>query len=274
MNTPLCPISGLPMRPLFTAKVLGRHEATFFHCPESGVIHTPEPHWLAEAYSSAITATDVGLVNRNSHNRGNVSWTLSFLGLEKGPYLDLGGGYGLFTRMMRDEGFDFHTTDPYCENIFAKGHEPGPGFTAQALTAFELFEHIPNPLAFVQEAFARYQCRTIIFSTLTYGDTPPGLDWWYWCFETGQHITFYNTRSLALLAEKVGGHYFNLNEGFHIITDRPLTRIERLILKSRQAKKIYNKLTHKRRRKRQGLIPADYETARKNLRGQQAAPGA
>jgi hypothetical protein len=269
MTPPVCPISGLPTTPLLEAKILGNYDATFYHCPGSGVILTPEPVWLKEAYSSAITATDVGLVNRNLHNRGNVSWALSFLGLEHGPYLDLGGGYGLFTRLMRDEGFDFYTTDPYCENIFAKNHEPATGFTAQAVTAFELFEHIPNPLEFVRDAFERYQTRTIIFSTLTYGESPPPRDWWYWCFETGQHITFYNKKSLQLLAEKVGGYYFSLNDEFHVITDRPLTRIERLILRSRQAKKLYNKLTHKRRRRRKGLGAADYENAREKLRSQQ-----
>lgn len=269
MTAPACPISGLEMKPLFSAKVLGKYEVPFFHCPESGVIRTPDPHWLAEAYQSAITATDVGLATRNIKNREQVSWTLSFLGLEQGPYLDLGGGYGLFARLMRDEGFNFHTIDPFCENIFAKGHEPGPDFKAQAVTAFEVFEHVPDPLTFVRDAFARYRCSTILFSTLTYGDKVPADDWWYWCFETGQHITFYNERSLTLLAQKVGGHYFNLNQDFHVITEKPLTTWQKLVLKNRHVRKLYNRLTWKRRL-RETLIISDYKAARKVLRAHQS----
>jgi hypothetical protein len=269
MKTPLCPITGKPMNLLFTQKVLGKYDADFFHCPDSGIIQVAEPHWLSEAYESAITATDVGLATRNVNNRVNVSWMLAFLGLERGPYLDLGGGYGLFARLMRDEGFDFYTTDPFCENMFAKGYEPGDGFTAQAVTAFEVFEHVTDPLAFVQDAFSRYQCRTILFSTLTYGDTIPAADWWYWCFETGQHISFYNDRTLTVLAEKVGGHYFSLNRDFHVITEKPLTKYQQLVLRNRYVLRFYNKMTWKRRL-RESLIISDYKAARTRLHAKQA----
>ena len=269
MNTPVCPISGFPMKPIFNAQVLGKYDASYFHCPESGLIQTPDPHWLSEAYSSAITATDVGLATRNINNRTQSSWTLDFLGLTTGPYLDLGGGYGLFARLMRDDGFDFYTTDPFCENIFAKGYEPGAGFKAQAVTAFEVFEHVPDPLTFVRDAFSRYQCRTIIFSTLAYGDNVPASDWWYWCFETGQHITFYNDRALTQLAEKVGCHYFSLNSDFHVITDQPLSKFQRLVLRNRHARRVYNRMT-RNRRARETLIISDYKVARKALRARQS----
>ena len=261
------------MKPLFTTKVLGKYDADFFHCEESGVINTPEPHWLSEAYQSAIAAIDVGLATRNIKNRDKVAWTLSFLGLNKGPYLDLGGGYGLFARLMRDEGFDCYTTDPYCENMFAKGFEPGPGFKAEALTAFEVFEHVTDPLTFVTEAFAKYGARTLLFSTLSYGPAIPGMDWWYWNFDTGQHITFYNERSLTLLAEKVGGHYFNLGPEFHVITERPLSRWQEWVLKNRRVRRLYDRFTWKKRL-RESLIISDYKQARQRLREQQTNGGA
>jgi hypothetical protein len=272
MKTPFCPITGHSMRPLFKVKVLGRYDAEFFICPESEIILTPEPGWLAEAYASAITATDVGLVGRNLSNREHTSWLLSFLELERGPYLDLGGGYGLFTRLMRDAGFDFHTTDPYCENIFAKTHEPGPDFLAQALTAFEVFEHITDPLTFVREAFARYGTRNLIFSTYTYGNTVPALDWWYWCFETGQHITFYSRHTLATLAEKLNCYYFSINDGFHVFNERPLTPKQKLVLHSEHARKLYDRCTAKHRAARETLTIKDYAAACRHLRALQHVP--
>ena len=38
-------------------------------------------------------------------------------------YLDVDGGYGMLTRLMRDYGFHFYWTDPYCQNILARGFE-------------------------------------------------------------------------------------------------------------------------------------------------------
>ncbi len=39
------------------------------------------------------------------------------------PFLDYAGGYGVFTRLMRDIGFDFYWHDPYTQNLFANGFE-------------------------------------------------------------------------------------------------------------------------------------------------------
>jgi hypothetical protein len=270
MNVPLSPLTGRPVEFLFKACVLGKYDAAFFRCPESELIFTPEPPWLAEAYSSAITATDVGLVMRNLHNRDDTAWILQFLGLERGPYLDLGGGYGLFTRLMRDRGFDFHTTDPYCENIFAKTHEPAAGFTAEALTAFEVFEHIVNPLSFVEDAFKRYGARNLIFSTLTYNNGIPPRDWWYWCFETGQHISFYSPRTLALMAEKLGCHTFSLHEGFHVFCELPLTSFQKLVLSHRRVRRLYDRFRRRRGALRLSLTQPDYEIARGRVRAAQA----
>ena len=35
-------------------------------------------------------------------------------------WIDIGGGYGVLTRLMCDIGIDFYWDDPYKENLFAK----------------------------------------------------------------------------------------------------------------------------------------------------------
>lgn len=48
-----------------TALVLGKYKTIYYQCPCCGVIQTEEPYWLDEAYSEAITDSDIGLIGRN-----------------------------------------------------------------------------------------------------------------------------------------------------------------------------------------------------------------
>ena len=95
------------------------------------------------------------------------------------------------------------------------------------MTAFEVLEHVPNPVEFLKSALDKANSDTIIFSTTLYGDTPPDLDGWeYYSFETGQHISFYQTRTMERMAAELGATYYG-NGSMHIITRRkaPLSRI-------------------------------------------------
>lgn len=237
------------MRPLFTAKLLQRHEVNYFICDESGLIQTEEPYWLEEAYSSAISEMDTGLVQRNGFHCEQLKWLIDLFEID-GKYLDLGGGYGLLARLMRDAGFDYYTTDPYCQNLFAAGWEPEPGFKAGAMTAFEVMEHIRDPYRFVADAFAKYDCRTLIFSTVCYGDKLPDLDWWYWSLETGQHITIYHERTLRLLAEKLGVSFYSMGDNLHVFSDCQLGRLGQLSLRYAWLKNLRLKYGQRFRRRR------------------------
>jgi hypothetical protein len=60
-------------------------------------------------------------------------------------FVDYGGGYGMFVRLMRDKGFDFYRSDKYAKNLFAKQFEASETISYDLLTAFEVFEHLVNP---------------------------------------------------------------------------------------------------------------------------------
>jgi hypothetical protein len=142
--------------------------------------------------------------------------------------------------LMRDKGFDCYTTDKYTHNLFAKTFEPSPNFKGDALFAFEVLEHIEDPLQFLDDIFNQYGCKTIIFSTLTFANTIPSNDWWYYAFETGQHITFYQSRTLSLLANCLGCRYYNIIPGLHIITDIYIHGFCRLMLSNKYLFRIYS----------------------------------
>lgn len=216
----ICPVSGGPMRPVFEETILRKYRVQYYYCSDCGFLGTEHPYWLADAYSEAISEADIGLVQRNIANSIIAKILLKkCLGKTSGQYLDVAGGYGLLTRLLRDKGVDCYTTDKYCKNIFAKGFEPTTDFRADALFAFEVLEHVDSPLTFIREMFDTYKCKTLIFSTKTYSKSIPDPDWWYYAFDTGQHISFYQERTLSTLAVKLGCKYYKISPDLHMITD-------------------------------------------------------
>jgi hypothetical protein len=187
-------------------------------------VQTEEPYWLGESYSRAITSTDVGLVERNVLLARHTKYLLwVFLEKGRGRHLDFGGGYGLFTRMMRDQGFDFRHSDEYCQNLFARDFEANldDGTAYDLLTAFEVLEHLRNPKEAVGSMLAR--ARNMFFSTvLLPRDCPAPGTWWYYGIEHGQHVGFFTRRSLEILAEIHGKWFYSNGDNLHLFWDREI----------------------------------------------------
>ena len=216
-----CPIDGAEMEPLFKATILGKHDVQYLVCTECSFLQTETPYWLEEAYGEAIADCDTGIMERNLHNVLRVSAVLKLLKFEREPVIDLAGGYGILTRLLRDAGFDCHWSDKYCENIMAKGFPASPEQKTTTLCALEVLEHIEDPLDFLRGVIAKHRAHAIIFSTEEF-TTVPAPDWWYYSRDTGQHISFYSTRSLEALAGQLGWHYTPLPRHFHLLTKEPL----------------------------------------------------
>jgi len=207
---------------LFKAKILNKYDVAFYRCNDTGFIQTEEPYWLPEAYQSAITKLDVGLVMRNIKLADKVSLLLRKEFDYKGKFLDYAGGYGLFTRLMRDKGFNFYHTDIYCQNIFAMYFDQNdlpsnPKF--EMVTAFEVFEHLPNSIAEIQKMLEFSD--NLLFSTELQPENISSVDdWIYFSTETGQHIAFYNEASLSTIAAKLGYYFYSDGSFLHLFTKK------------------------------------------------------
>jgi hypothetical protein len=261
-----CPICGAGRDFVFTQRLLERHEVAYFLCQGCGLLQTEKPHWLGEAYARAIADTDTGLLQRNLEHARFLNLLLQAAFEPGGRYVDVAGGYGVLTRLLRDRGFDAYRTDKYCANLFAIGHEPPEGLQAQALFAFEVLEHVTDPLVFLREEFARYRCGSMVLSTLTFSGSAPAPGWWYYSLESGQHVSFYQARTLQWLASELGCEYTCIHEGLHLFMARPLAPWLRRVLRSRRLRRVFESWFWARRRL-PSLTWRDHELARQRLQG-------
>lgn len=208
---------------IFEALYLGKYRSRVYFCRACGYISVPDAHWLDEAYTSPIADMDTGLVSRNVHRSEQLASMLWFVlrGSRSQRYVDLAGGYGLLTRLMRDFGFNFYWSDKYANNLFARGFEAVEGDIFDGATALEVAEHLADPIEFFKQALDIGN-GLVIFTTLTFEGAPPPTYWWYYSFETGQHISFYRTSTLIRLSAEIGAHFYS-SSGLHIYSRRPLS---------------------------------------------------
>lgn len=226
-----CKICKKNQEHLLSQKILNRYQVSYYLCKNCGFLQTENPYWLNEAYSSTIATTDTGLLQRNIYISKKLTPLLHFSFKKDEKFLDIAGGYGTLTRLMRDIGFDFYWHDPYCENLHARGFEFDPTSSEKfaAVTAFEVLEHLVNPLDFISDSISKSYNEILIFSTELFINIPPE-SWWYYSLETGQHISFYQFKTLNIIARLLSLSLFSFN-GLHILSRKPLnTRILSFLL--------------------------------------------
>lgn len=223
MKEDVCRVCGGISGSLFESTVLNKYAVTYYRCTSCEFIQTENPYWLEEAYNDSINLIDTGLSRRNIIASKSVSTLLFFLFDVKARYLDYAGGYGMFTRLMRDIGFDFYTYDPFTPNLLAKGFDYNQNDRIEVLTTFESFEHFAEPLVQIEKMLGI--TKNVLFSTQLIPTPVPTLhQWWYYAPEHGQHIAFYSKKTLKFIAHKYRLNVYSL-KGFHLFTERKIPLI-------------------------------------------------
>lgn len=255
---PACKVCGNPAHLFDKAQILSKYHIQYFRCRQCGFIQTEEPYWLQEAYSSAIATQDVGILQRNLYNREVTSAVLKLLFPRVSKGVDFGGGHGIFVRLMRDRGFDFSWLDRHATNDYARGFEYQAGDRCEFLTAFEVLEHLPDPIADLS-VMMDLSPNVFVSTTLVPEPSPRIADWWYYATFSGQHISFYTRNALEVLARRFNRQL--LSDGtYHLFTtERKSKFCFRLCLNSKFAK-VLNRV-----RRRESLLDTDFEFLRKRV---------
>lgn len=219
---------------IFNAKVLYKYDVIYYQCNKCGFGQTEKPYWLDEAYESSMNLSDTGVMFR-SERMSKITTTLIILFFNsKGVFLDYAGGLGVFTRQMRDIGFDYYWNDPYTKNELARGFEGTLDTKYEFITTFESFEHFEYPLDEV-EKMLKFTDTIILSTDLIAKKAPAHKDWWYYGSEHGQHIAFHSKESFKVIAKKFGLHYHNAMN-VHVLTKKKIGFLGTTFLKFKYAK--------------------------------------
>jgi hypothetical protein len=229
-----CKICGSTSHRIFTAKVLYKYHVNYYQCGKCGFAQTESPYWLDESYISPMNLSDTGVMFRSERMSKITTSVISLFFDRKGVFLDYAGGLGVFTRSMRDIGFDYLWHDPYTKNELAKGFEGKLDRKYELVTTFESFEHFVNPLEELDKILEITD--SILLSTdLISRPAPAHEDWWYYASEHGQHVAFHSKDSFKIMAKKKGLYYYNAMN-VHLLTRKKLGITGRILFKLPVAK--------------------------------------
>ena len=252
-----CKICSSPSRPAFSAAVLGKYETAYYRCTACGFMQTDEPHWLGESYASAINDIDIGPINRAVTGASLVEGVILSSFDSRGKFIDFGAGYGVFVRLMRDRGYDFYWKDLYCENLFAKHFVADKGTKYELLTAFEVFEHLVNPIDDIA-AMLEYSPNLLFSTQIVPERAAAAEDWWYFGPDHGQHIAFYSIPALELVAKRFGLHLATDGTANHLLSSKPVSsRVLRFFAGNAAPQKVVRKAL-RRRTGRTSLLMDDF----------------
>ena len=228
-----CKICGSESRKVFNTVVLNKYDVEYFQCLNCEFGQTEKPYWLDEAYISSMNLSDTGVMLRCERMSKITTSIICLFFNKKATFLDYAGGYGAFTRTMRDIGFDFYWNDPYTKNVIARGFDGDLESRYELVTSFESFEHFEFPLDEVEKLLTITD--TILLTTDVSPTLPLDKNWWYIAPEHGQHIAFHSKKSFSFIAQKYGLHYYNAGN-VHILTKKKLGAFASLFFRFKYAK--------------------------------------
>ena len=208
--------------PIFSASGL---LVDYFQCDTCNFMFAPQMYkwddaeFLTHVYNDDYVHADPDYVDHRPTT--NAEFIHQKLGSQKSQirHLDYGGGNGQLSKILQDNGWDSKTFDP-----FPKGERTIENLgTFNLITAFEVFEHVPNPNELMQNlvSLMDQECLVIFSTAISDGAIKSGerLNWWYASPRNG-HISLYSALSLSVLATKSGLEFVSWSPNVHAMWNK------------------------------------------------------
>lgn len=174
--------------------------------------------WTAEQFKAHIYNDEYRLVDPDYETKRpqhNAAFLTRYWGAlkEQLRILDYGGGNGLLSAALRENGF--RTALSYDPMVPAFSSRPEGKY--DLVTSFETLEHVPDPLQSVENILAcSAEPGLVLFSTLV---QPADFDrqrlnWWYVGPRNG-HISLFSKQALAIVWNRFGYRLASLTDNIH-----------------------------------------------------------
>ena len=193
----------------------------YFRCDRCGFCFAPDfADWRLEDFEARIYNKEYVLVDPDyleTRPRENARSLLATFGDRASAirHLDYGGGNGLLSKILSDAGWCSQSYDPFVD----RDVRPSQLGQFDLITAYEVFEHVPDVNRLVRElALLLPPDGIVLFSTLLSDeDVHAGqrLTWWYAAPRNG-HISLFSRTSLALLGASEGFRCGSSSRNLHV----------------------------------------------------------
>lgn len=193
----------------------------YYWCGDCRFCHAPwMAGWSHAQFSERIYNSDYALVDPDyldARPRANAQSLLATFGKAGKTirHLDYGGGAGLMSRLLGEAGWHSSSYDPFVQ----KAVDPASLGRFDLITVYEVFEHVPDPVALVATLASLLSSDGIVLFSTVLNDSQivagQRLQWWYAAPRNG-HISLYSGKSLAVLGATQDFGFASFSDGFHM----------------------------------------------------------